>query len=463
MNIKASSTIKLAALYGSNMFLQFCTLWLANRAGTDFLSVEAQEKVYYYLQLFVIAGFLLFAAVCGRAGTKARVHKAAPAALAVFACGFACMLFAPHSTAYLAVTFLTVFALGFFGSAVYLRMAEAMRAGEPAAAGFGCGYAAAILMQYVFQIRWLVRPLLLIVAAAAFALLCAMYRATDVYAPGAEGSDAGPSSGAAPSGAERGVLLTCICVTAFLLLISFYNSYIHHLQISSGYTDYNVYSWPRLMMIPGSLLFAYIGERRNGRFVSIAALCIALAALMNIVLSGSSGSYWLNMCLFYIALSSIVAYYNISFCRLAASGRRPALTAPLGRILDSAVVLLSWGISLLKLPQAGVLAADLICIAVIIVVLALNGDFSLKEAEVPQPVRLPGSDERLAMMAERYSLTPKEASLLRELVTTEDKQEAIASRLSVSISTVQFHTTSIYRKTGAKTRSGLSELFHSIS
>jgi len=203
MNNKVSSTIKLAALYGSNMFLQFCALWLANRAGTDFLSVEAQEKVYYYLQVFVIAGFLLFAAAHGSARLRPRLHRAAAASLAVFACGFAYMLFAPHSASYLAVTFLTVFSLGFSGGAVYLRMSEAMRAGEPAAAGFGCGYAAAILLQYIFEIKWLIRPLLMILAAAAFMLLYAMFKATDVYARVGRESSGNPSGGAVPSGPVR--------------------------------------------------------------------------------------------------------------------------------------------------------------------------------------------------------------------------------------------------------------------
>ena len=66
-------------------------------------------------------------------------------------------------------------------------------------------------------------------------------------------------------------------------------------------------------------------------------------------------------------------------------------------------------------------------------------------------------------MASRYGLTPKETALLRELVLTEDKQEAIGRSLGVGVSTVQFHTTALYRKTGASTRSGLLELFHSAA
>ena len=125
-----------------------------------------------------------------------------------------------------------------------------------------------------------------------------------------------------------------------LLFLQFYNSYIQHLQIISGYVEYNVYTWPRLVMIPCLLLFALLGDRREGRYVPLAALCIALAALLNAVLVGSAGAYRLNMCLFYAALAATVSYYNLVFWRLAPGPKRPALWAGMGRVIDSATVLL---------------------------------------------------------------------------------------------------------------------------
>ena len=51
-------------------------------------------------------------------------------------------------------------------------------------------------------------------------------------------------------------------------------------------------------------------------------------------------------------------------------------------------------------------------------------------------------------------------ALLRELVRTEDKQTVIGERLSIKVRTVQANVTSIYRKTGVSTRSGLGKLYH---
>ncbi|MBP5448641.1 MAG: hypothetical protein J6Y01_00825, partial [Spirochaetales bacterium] len=90
---------------------------------------------------------------------------------------------------------------------------------------------------------------------------------------------------------------------------------IHHLMIRSNYAAANVYSWPRLILIPGYLLFALIGDRRNGRYVPVASLCVMLAALLNVVLTGEKSAGWFNMCLFYLSIAAFTSYYLLTFWR----------------------------------------------------------------------------------------------------------------------------------------------------
>lgn len=178
----------------------------------------------------------------------------------------------------------------------------------------------------------------------------------------------------------RGMGLGYAAAAALLLFTAFYNGYIHHLQIRSGYGDYNVYAWPRLMLIPGYLLFAALGDRSGGRLVPLAALCIVTAALLNAVLAGAD---WLNMCLFYVAISASVSYYNLSFWRLAAGTKSPARWASMGRVLDSAMVLLCGALRVSALSAPAVLALDLGGLATVLVLMAMNGDLSL----APVPAR----------------------------------------------------------------------------
>ena len=59
---------------------------------------------------------------------------------------------------------------------------------------------------------------------------------------------------------------------------------------------------------------------------------------------------------------------------------------------------------------------------------------------------------------EKFGLTPKEAQVFKELTETDDKQEAIALRMNMSVNTLRHHITSIYKKTGVQTRAALCKL-----
>ena len=212
--------------------------------------------------------------------------------------------------------------------------------------------------------------------------------------PAGERADAEPAP-------PRRVLFSCLVAALLLFFVGFYNESIHHLQIRSGYIAYNAYSWPRLLMVPGYLLFAVIGDRNRGRLVPVAALCITLAALLNAALTDA---YWINMCLFYVALSGAVSFYNLTFWRLARGTRHPALWASMGRMLDSGVVL---GMGLLRvslLPPAAVQVLSVAGLAGVILLLTASGSFNLSAPLPPSRTRVRAPVVRLQRDSLRISV-----------------------------------------------------------
>lgn len=459
MRASTKQTAFLGGLFASFMFLQLTVLGLGNRAGTGYLPAQQREWVYYVIQVFVILGFLSYAAVRRLIHRRSFCRGVTIGALAAFFAGATILLTAKGSLFQVAVTFATVFFLGYLGGTVYERMSLATASGVKSAVSMGAGCAAAIALQFVLQFQWGVTPLLPVFMLGAFGLL------TFLLLRGPEPA-AAMNTAIKPERVPAGRLgFTCLIAAVLLLFTAFYNGYIHHLQVNSGYTDYNVYTWPRLMLIPGYLFFAVIGNRKQGRLVPMAALCITLIALLNTALVGSAGTYRLNMCLFYIALSGAVSYYNLSFWRLAQGTKHPVLWASMGRMLDSAVVLLTGVLHLPSLPAAAVLAIDIGgLIAVILLfasgiqrtgpipVLAVVGDGFPSEA-IP-------TEDVFSVLQARYNLTQRETEVLRELVLTEDKQTVISERLSIKVNTLQGYVTRIYRKTGTTTRAGLTDLYH---
>ena len=460
---KKRKTAVITGLFASFIFLQYVLLRIGNQAGRGFLTTERQEKVYYCIQVFAVLGFLVYAGI-HRLLTGKSERAATTAALALFAAGAAGMLLTPADAALsLVFTFFTVLLLGYTGGAVYLRMANAADNGENAALGMGFGCAMAVALQYVTQLRWTVTPALYALSAAAFAVLFVLLRReqmADETIAAASGAPATPGT----------VLFPVLITTLLLLFTAFYNGYIHHLQIVSGYTEYNVYSWPRLIWIPGYLLFGFLGHLKNRRVLPIAVICTVVTALLNSVLAGSGGEP-LNMCLFYLALSASVSYYNIVFWHVAPRTKQPALWASAGRMLDSILVLVFAGLRISALPAVAVLSVNIAALAGVIVLMAVNGDFNLaaSPAAGPQPEgafdNAPPAEDKpsadpFAVVQEKYGLTPGEMKVFRELVLTEDKQTVIGERLSIKVRTVQANVTSIYRKTGVSTRSGLGKLYH---
>ena len=488
-----SDRIRLTCLFGSFVFLQFTVLGLANHAGEGYLATGQRELVYYVLQVFVILGFLLHAVYARHYTANQKTSGIRKGiAYAVFGIFFACtviMLFAGcDSMFYVIVSMAAALCVGLVGGAAHYRMSLETATGATVAKSMGIGSAAAVVLQYLFQIRQGISPLLPFFMLAAFLLF-------GYLLPGKEPEAVAEAAEKAEVTPPKRIVLAILITTVFVLFACFYNEYIHHLQIQSDYGAYNVYSWPRLLLVPVYLLFAVIGDRKNGRYVPIASLCIMLIALLNVVLIGNPEAQGLNMCLFYCSIAAFTTYYLLTFWRLAPGTKHPALWAPFGRIIDSGMVLLAGAIQFSSLPPAVILGVDIAGVALIIFMMATDGNFNFNDPPVRQLAEpaesfsdpyaktpdtttsdpLPAApaaqtspnilseEEALDRIREEYSLTPREAEVLRELVLTEDKQSVISDHLNITVKTLQAYVTRLYRKTGITTRAGLTDLYHKIA
>lgn len=456
-SLQKNINIRMTVLFSAFMFVQFIILRMSNQAGRGYLEQQHQELVYLFVQLVVICGFFSHALI--KAVVKReRTYKAIVlAALLLCMAGTAVLLFSPaDSLLYLAATGFSVYFLGCTGGAVYYRLAALTSKKARSGLCVGIGYSTAVALQFCLQLQWTVIPAIAVLLLASFGVMgFLLIKNTEAIAPAKQGRAFAP----------RSILFyTSVITLALLIFTSYYNSYIHHLQVASGYTDYNVYTWPRLLMIPAILLFGILADIRGGKFLPLGTLCVVVIALLNTVLLGKE-TYILNMCLYYVALTVVIAYYNLTFLRLAARTKRPAVWAVMGRVLDSAAVVLSISLKFSALSQAAVLIIDIAALVIVIVMMALTGafDFSRHVLQEPQPeaekAEEPEPDADLfSAIGDSCRITPSEMKVLRELVTTDDKQDVIAARLNISVSTLRHHVTSIYKKTGVQTRSALCKL-----
>ena len=438
-------------LFAAFMLLQLIVLRMANGAGSGYLSEQMQGRVYLFIQIIVIIGIichiLLYRLISKKIGYGGII-----AAIAVLCAAFAeVMLFMPTgSAAFLVISAITVLCLGFVCGAVYLKISEIIKNGARAGICIAVGYSFALAVQYVFQLRWTVKPVLAVLLALSAAALAYSFlrKASNEYIE-TEQRD---------MTASRSRLIFIIAITfAMMVFTHFYNIYIHYLQVSTGYTGYSAYSWPRLLMIPVMLLLGLLAEIKNGKLLPIGSLCVVVIAMLNAML-GEGDTYLLGMCLYYISLAAVVAYYHVTFLKTAQRTERPALWAVMGRMLDSLFVIITFILGLSSLSGLTALALDIAALCVMVVFMATNGDLTL----TAQVNKNDAPFDPFPVIAEQFGITPSELKVLRELVLTDDKQDAIALRLGISVSTLRHHITSIYKKTGTQTRLALSKLVDDV-
>ncbi len=444
--------LSLVLMFGAYIFLHTTILLLANRESNGYISAALEEKLYYIHMTFMILGLLSFTPI--NRLTKGKTKLFDVFALILLAVGTVILYTVKQAWVFVGIGSAAVFCLGYLGALVYWRMSMETAAGSRTGLVMGIGCGAAYTLQYFFEGHGL-SPVLPFIIAFAFAALGHV-----TVKRGEEPQSADDSKD--NENIRKNLICAVIIASGLIFFNSFFNGYLHHLQIQSNFERIDAYAWPRLMLVPVYIVFGLLGDVKHGKFVPIAALCMGLVTLLHSVLSASETAYWINMCLFYFSIASAASYFSIVFWNIAPKTRFPELWASTGRILDALAVIILGVLKFSSLPTAVVLALNIAVIAVLIITMAINSDFNIFVQEIQTAEIKMTSEEAMGILQRRYSLTPSEMKVAKELLLTDDKQSEIAERLSIKVGTVQFHATNIYRKAGVENRAALGRVFNGI-
>ena len=238
----------------------------------------------------------------------------------------------------------------------------------------------------------------------------------------------------------------------------------------------------------------------------LVALTVLLATLFNGLDSTTSLEVpWANQCAeawprlvvaicgvaagVFFAASGIFAVFNLSlFIWLAAYMQVPQLWAGMGRIISNIVTLV------ITIPSAALAQTNhqmltslsFVLFAAVLILMTRAGmlspdyaerisSYSEKSAgteetpdqegavdtdqEPPEMAPPRSPEEALAAFCESYGLTKRESDVLAAVVSDERPLKHVAAELGVGLRTVQHHLTSLYKKTGTQTRTGLTARF----
>ncbi len=354
---KTKWALGLTGLLTAYMFLYTTSLWLAGRDGAQALSPGQQELFYDLRQLLAAAGFLSFG-LLGRLAREDRGRRVlAGFFLAGYGAGMVPLLAGADAGLTQAFSGAAVFCLGGLGGLVYWKMALSLAGSGVMGLVMGLACGAAYGLQFLCQLGE-GTALLPAALAAAWGVVAVLL----MRRPRPEARE--EAQGAAPEKTGRTALVSAVVITLGLLVLDMLlDSQLARLQSAAGAA---ISQLPRLLLIPGSLLFGLAADRKQGRYLPLAVLCAMLVTLLIPTLLGSAESFQLNQCLFYVGVAATLSYYNLTFWRLAPGTARPELWASMGRVLDGALGGLLGLAHFSGLPAGAVLVIDLAGLGVVI-------------------------------------------------------------------------------------------------
>ena len=222
---------------------------------------------------------------------------------------------------------------------------------------------------------------------------------------------------------------------------------------------------PRILLAVSGLVSGFLFDLQDRKYMSLSMYCMMLVSTICIAVFKFSGPFLAGLIVFYLTAGFFVVFFTTSFMELSLYMKRADFWAGLGRAVNNitaAVIsigslkLLSMGINMLVFIF---LIGMFIAVSIIAVLYTFQRQQLMDEIKEEKKTEL-SVQEKIKIITERYALTPREKEVFYQLVFTEDSIQKIADRLYISKRTLERHISSIYEKTGMKSRVGLINIYN---
>lgn len=460
--IKKHRIIFLIIFFSIYMFEYMVTLTFIDQRNTSVSAPFWQLALHYIDFVLVAVGFASFALLRQIfKDEKMRIRLLVIPNLVYFISVIA-LYFVKSVIAYSVMAMLAAFSLGVLGGMVYFCMSLALSQTSYIGKAMAISASIAVIVQYMLQEYWNIIfgiPVVLILGFSATLWLAVnkpwAWLCEDCLPYDKESSES-------KKDIREKLFILSLTVVALSVIGTFYDTQMMRLNVHTNYQEFNYYSWPRLFIIVGYVFIGFIGDIKKQKYVPIATLCMIMFAVFNPILLDEVENYHFNMCIYYICLGVNIAYFNLMFWNIAQKTKYPELWAGMGRVISGLAECILAAMCIADLPLYLIIGIDILMFIVLVISLAFGGYLLMGhkrenwENDIKPVGELPISpQERLRLYARCCSLTPRETEVLEKLLLTEEGVQEIADGLFISRRVLQRYISSIYEKTGTKSRIGL--------
>lgn len=227
----------------------------------------------------------------------------------------------------------------------------------------------------------------------------------------------------------------------------------------------NIEKMPRLLLALSGLLGGIIFDFKDRRFMSVMMYCVMLLSTICIVVLKYSESFLVGLLIFYMTSGFFAVFFTSSFMEIASYMKYPDLWAGLGRAVNNlaAVILSRSSLSLINSQGNLMVVVFVICLFVLVTIIVSMYELqriTLIEKLSESKKSLLSKEDKLLKIKEQYVFTPREIEVFEYLTSTEDSVQDIANNMYISKRTLERYISSIYKKTGVKSRIGLLNIYN---
>jgi len=354
--------------------------------------------------------------------------------------------------------------LGFFGSSVFYASVCMMKTDNYLARTVGISYALGILLQFVsnnlFHSKMTEAVLLSLCLLLLVGLLIKCHPASCKPDEIQE-----PASGEEHKKNGKGTAICILLLLLVMLMTCIFSTLDNAVTLVHSGGGMDIGQWPRILLALSGMAAGFIFDIKKRKYMGIVMYCVMVLSTLCIAVLKFAGPFLVGLLVFYLSAGFFAVFFTASFMEISRHMKVPELWAGMGRAVNNITA------AIIAHPVLALLSSDR-SLAAIVIVLVLFVTVSIiavvytfqKKAFLEQSVKAAtetmSKKEKLYRFSEVFSFTERETEVLACLVDTEDNIQTIAENLHLSRRTLERHLSSIYEKTGVKSRIGLLNLYN---
>ena len=224
---------------------------------------------------------------------------------------------------------------------------------------------------------------------------------------------------------------------------------------------------PRFILAFSGLLAGFLFDMGNRKFMNMVMYCVTLLSTLCVAALKFSEPFLMGLIIFYMSAGFFAVFFTTAFMEISRYTHLPELWAGMGRAVNNltAAVITGGSLNLISSePNIQMLVITILLFVLASVVTTAYTYEKKRLMEIPEPDKKPAGEldekKRIRQIAERVSFAEREPGTFFCLVSPEDSVQQIADDLCVSKRTLERYISSIYEKTGVKSRVALIGIYN---